>query len=70
LILQDAKSASISLANLGSWILALVACLRVSEDGLHLLKPLLPLPDRVDVRVPDHMQLLFLHLTTPPPDLV
>ena len=70
MISQGAKSASISLAHLGSWILALVACLQVSEGGLHFLKSLLqlPEPDRVDVRVPDHMQRLFLHLPTLPPD--
>jgi hypothetical protein len=44
--------------------------LQVSEGGLHFLKSLLqlPVPDRVDVRVPDHMQRLFLHLPTLPPD--
>src|SRR5215217_2885757 len=41
-----------------------------AEGGFRLLETLLPLPEphRVEVRVPDHMQLLFLHRSTWPPD--
>jgi hypothetical protein len=41
-----------------------------AEGGFHLLEALLPLPEphRVEVRVPDHMQFLFLHRSTWPPD--